>query len=31
MSHLKYSVQAWRPHFRKDTELIEGCIEEQHN
>jgi len=22
--HLKYSVQAWRPHFRKDIELLEG-------
>ena len=22
--HLKYSVQAWRPHFKKDIYLIEG-------
>ena len=22
--HLEYSVQAWRPHFQKDIDLIEG-------
>ena len=22
--HLKYSIQAWRPHFQKDIELLEG-------
>jgi len=29
--HLKYHVQAWRPHFKKGIDLIEGCSEEQHN
>jgi ribonucleases P/MRP protein subunit RPP40 len=23
-THLKFSVQAWRPHFQKDIDLIEG-------
>ena len=22
--HLEYSIQAWRPHFQKDIDLIEG-------
>ena len=22
--HLEYSIQAWRPHFRKDIDLLEG-------
>ena len=22
--HLEYSVQAWRPHFQNDIDLIEG-------
>ena len=22
--HLEYSIQAWRPHFRQDIDLIEG-------
>ena len=22
--HLEYSIQAWRPHFQKDTDLLEG-------
>ena len=22
--HLEYSVQAWRPHFRNDIDLLEG-------
>jgi len=22
--HLKYSIQAWRPHYQKDIDLIEG-------
>ena len=25
--HLEYSVQAWRPHFHKDIDLLEGCKE----
>jgi len=23
-THLEYSVQAWRPHYQKDIDLIEG-------
>ena len=22
--HLEYSIQAWRPHFQKDIDLLEG-------
>ena len=22
--HLEYSIQAWRPHYQKDIDLIEG-------
>jgi len=29
--HLEYSVQAWRPHFQKDIELIEGVQGRAHH